>query len=487
VSAPRFPRFPILAGASLAIGLAVGLAVGVTVGRRGPANGWSPTEAQLFYEPTPPVPVARVLPETAPTAALVVALPEAQVLGNARKEAFFARLIATAARYVQVVVLVNRDESLSGVAIRELIARHAREADSVLAQVTFLPGAIDSEWIRDYGPLFAIGADGELVLLDNMYRDVRAEAHTERTLSGLGLVQEAEGPAPDRDVGGGEGAGGPYLSDYGHFWRRNDDAAALHINEILYSWRRRFAPLVRPPLQLSGGDLAFTGGGQLFASTRALEVNGGDERRLSRLAREYFNADSVTYLRPLPNGMWHIDMFFRIARPSVVMLGEFADAGQAGSAHLRLVRRKAMETLEWNRALIEERLPGVEVIRVPMPPIVAPARRRAGGGKTGLPALDAALEASRGTVRPLATVLYRSFLNSVYVDGGSGRSAVLVPRFAGLRDMEPEVEAAYRRAYPGADVHFIEADVLAEEFAGIHCLTLTIPAMDGSPAVRGRR
>ncbi len=33
--------------------------------------------------------------------------------------------------------------------------------------------------------------------------------------------------------------------------------------------------------------------------------------------------------------------------------------------------------------------------------------------------------------------------------------------------MEDEVEAAYRRAFPQADVYFVNADVMAEEYGGL--------------------
>lgn len=234
--------------------------------------------------------------------------------------------------------------------------------------------------------------------------------------------------------------------------------------------------LVRTPLQLSGGDLAFSEDGQLFTSTRALEMNGGDERRFSRLARDYFNAARVNYLRPLPQSIWHLDMFVKFAGPQVVLLAELADP-RTDSDYLRLLSGEAAEALEWNRALLAERLPGVEVIRVPMPPIVlAGSGRLAETGRTGLAELDRAVAANRLRVKPLAPVLYRSFLNSVYLNGGAGPSAVLVPRFSGLEAMEPAVARAYRRAYPGAEIRFIESDIMAEEFAGIHCVTVTIPA-----------
>jgi agmatine/peptidylarginine deiminase len=208
-------------------------------------------------------------------------------------------------------------------------------------------------------------------------------------------------------------------------------------------------------------------------------VNGGDERRFRRLAKDYFNVDDVFYLRPLPNSIWHIDMFFKLARPGVVLLGEFGRGQATQSEYLDALQHEAAEVLAWNRRLIEARFPGVDVVPVPMPPIIYADHAGAGGaGQTGLPQLDAAVESNGASVTPLATVVYRSFLNSLVLNGAGGRSAVVVPSFSGLEGMTSGVEAAYRRAFPGADIYFLNADALVEEFGGIHCVTVTIPSFD---------
>lgn len=473
-----------LAGAAVALAvLAVDAGPVRWAKRSRAAKGPVTSEDALFYAATAPVPLLRMVPESSPASALVVALPDGQVIGNPRKEAFFIRLIEAATDYVPVTILVSRDQPYAIVQVRELVRLRARHPDRVLGRIAFVRALIDSEWVRDYGPLFGLSHDSagasELVLLDNMYRDVRSEAATERMLDGLGFVKRAEGPS----AGSGGGGEGPYLSDYGTFWRRNDDAAPLYFNEIVDAERHQYGVLVRTPLQLSGGDLAFSEDGQLFTSTRALEANGGDVRRFSRLARDYFGAWRVNFLRPLPQSIWHLDMFVKFAGPGVVLLAELTDTARRDSDYLRLLSHEAAEALEWNRARLAERLPGVEVIRVPMPPIVlAGIGGLTESGRTGLAELDWAV-AQRGLhVKALAPVLYRSFLNSVYLNGGDGPSAVLVPRYSGFEALEPAVSRAYRRAYPGAEIRFIESDIMAEEFGGIHCVTVTIPAP--RPALR---
>lgn len=465
----RFVRRSTLALTVVAI-----VAASVLATREYPRSLPTPTEARLFYEPTPAVALQRMLTEYEPTATVVVAFPGSRARDHSPKELLLVHLIEIASRYTDVVILVNRDEPSAIPRIRQLLASKAREPTRVLRSIQFQRGAIDTEWVRDYAPLFGLGADGDLVLLDNMYRDLRSEGQTERRLSLLGFLKDTDGPVEaaykiDRLAGDS----GAYLSDYGHFWRLNDDAAPIYFNEILYRRLGWFPRMVRPPLQISGGDIAFTHDGHMFTSTRTLELNGGDERRFRSLAARYFNARGVTYLRPLPNGMWHIDMFFRVARPGVVMIGELSPGLVDGSKNLNLLHQEAHETLAWNTRLIERDFPDLEIIRVPMPPLAASSR-------------DSAVEPGGNPVKPLSTVMYRSFLNSVYLDSGEGSAAVLIPAFEGLEEMEAAVEAAYRRAYPGADIHFVHADALVGDYAGLHCITATVPALDRIVAVDPR-
>ncbi|MCG8456633.1 MAG: agmatine deiminase family protein [Holophagales bacterium] len=407
-----------------------------------------------------------MLTESDPTAALVLAFPGSRTGGQTRKEQVLVGLIEIASRYTDVVILVNRDDPRAIPRIRHLISSQTGEPTRVFRSVQFLRGFIDTEWIRDYGPWFGLDAENELVLLDNMYRDLRSEGQTERRLSKLGFQKATSGPieagyAYDQLAGGS----GAYLSDYGHFWRLNDDAAPIYFNEILYQRRRRFPRMVRPPLQISGGDAAFTHDGHMFTSTRTLELNGGDERRFRSLAARYFGARGVTYFKPLPRGMWHIDMFFRVARPGVVMIGELGQEVAYGAEQLNLLHLEARETLEWNTALIERDFTDLEIVRVPMPPLAEVKLR-------------STVEADWIRAESSPMVGYRSFLNSVYLDGGEAGSAVLVPAFDGLEGMETAVAAAYRYAYPAADIHFVYADELVEDFAGLHCVTATVPALD---------
>ena len=429
-------------------------------------------EMTLLYEPGPPVAIHSMVTELAPAACLVLAMPEETVLGNVQKMQCFIQLVEAASACTRVVILVNRDEPDAIPRITAEIRRRGIIPDQSLKNISFQRALIDSEWVRDYGPVFALGKDRSLVLLDNMYRDLRSEAGTERTLGEAGLIKTAYAEAAGQRTGHGPSL----LDNFGHFWRRNDDAAPLYFNEIIHAEKRRFAPLVRTPLQLPGGDVCFTGDGTMITSTRTFEINGGDGLRFSRTVRDYFGIGRICYLRPLPRGMWHIDMIIRQGLDQCFMIGSLdQEASPVAGTGPDLVRKEAAETLEWNFTQVQHFFPAARIIRVPMPP---PLQQEVPTPAAPTGSLEErTVNGATLRLKPLSPVFYRSYLNSVFINGANG-GVVLVPRFRGLEFMEKDVEQCYRQAYPGVGIRFIPADVLVEDFAGLHCVTAVIPKLD---------
>lgn len=269
------------------------------------------------------------------------------------------------------------------------------------------------------------------------------------------------------------------LSDFGHFWRRNDDAAPLYFNEIIHARSRQMPPLVRTPLQLSGGDLCFLGTDVMLTSTRTLEINGGDARTFVQHAKDYFGIKQVIFLRPLPRGMWHLDMFLKPGELGSLLLGQIEPVGSGSLQDSDLLQEEARQVLEWNCDLLRSQLPASRIVRVPMPmpPLLPATPGRTGQAATGVAQLDNAVAAGEITLKPQSPLWYRSFVNSLVIRDADG-VVVLLPRFQGLTDMEPEVERAYRKIWPDATLHFIDADVLTEDFGGIHCVSVVLPALD---------
>ena len=79
--------------------------------------------------------------------------------------------------------------------------------------------------------------------------------------------------------------------------------------------------------------------------------------------------------------------------------------------------------------------------------------------------------------------IYRSYINSLFIENDKGKSAWLLPRFKArngesadyIAECEKEVEKSYRSSTPNADVHWLDADVMVNQLGAIHCTTLLIP------------
>jgi agmatine/peptidylarginine deiminase len=446
----------------------------------------SQSEQSLFYRPTAPAKLARIITETDPVDVLVVAMPEQQVLGNVKKEQFFVRLLELATEYVNVVVFINKNEHDARIKIADLLSKYATHPEKVRERVEFFPAQVDTEWIRDYSPIFALAPKGEPVLLDGIYRDIRSEAQTMRSFNSLSssFIREAVGipdAEADRDDASMRATAREdkptYLSDYGTFWRRNDDAAPLYFNQWFYTRHFEFARMIRTPVQLWGGDALFDNDGRLFTSTETLVLNGGEERTFRKWVKDYYSVREIVYLRPLPNSFWHIDMFFKVGESNVLLLGEFETNVTYESHYLADLHNEAMNRMRWNRKAITLKCPSARIIAVPMPRIsIASVAQASEGGATEAELEVKSSEGSTVQGKRYLTVSYRSFLNSVFLRGGvGGVSAVLIPTYSGLDGMEAKVGEVYAQAFPGARLHFVNCDAMNDEFGGIHCVTATIP------------
>jgi agmatine/peptidylarginine deiminase len=447
----------------------------------------TPSEQSLFYRPTPPLRIGRVATEMEPLQAVFLAMPGGQVLGNFKKEEFFIHLTETIARYAKVVILVNKNDYNARARIEALFRKYATQPQNLRGQVEFFAAQCDTEWIRDYAPVIAFGMDGEPVLLDNMYRDLRSEAQTQRHLE---LVEDrfggetVEGPPSSLDIKQSFGkdtsthSNPPkYLSDFGTFWRRNDDAAPVYFNQWLYFQRYEFARMVRTPIQLWGGDVAFDPEGRLFTSIETLALNGGEAGAFRQWIQEYYSVKEICFLRPLPNSIPHIDLFFKLGESNTILLGQFDEASYS-SRFLEDLHREAMRRMEWNTELLRRKCPGAAIVPVPMPPISLSLVAERGSQRDMPASQEKEDPLPKVEVNRYPTVCYRSFLNSLVLRGeGEHVAAVLIPTHSGVEGMQTRVSASYKRAFPFARLHFINCDAMNDEFGGIHCVTAAIPKL----------
>lgn len=422
------------------------------------------TVDSLFFGESPPEVGVKVITEFAPLEAVFVAIPLDQVIGNLQKEAFFVGLVEIVAQYVPVVILINDNDHRAKLRIQELLSDQIEKWEGLKKNVEFFPSRFDTEWIRDYAPIFAMGQDGEMVILDNVYRDVRSESET-RESAIVPLVREA-----------GNAGGRTYLSDYGTYWRRKDDAAPLYFNQWLYKQHFSFARMIRTPIQLWGGDVAFDVHGRVFTSTETLILNGGDERAFRSWMERYHSVADVIYLRPLPNSIWHIDLYFRLGESDTVLLGKFDEECSYSSSYLRDLHSEATARLEWCQQVLKEKCPDLQVVHVPMPQLKFPGF--VGDFESGFDN-DASGENAlpgEGTQFP---VVYRSYTNSLLIRTDQEEvTAIVVPSYSGLEHLHGEVRSAYAKAFPKAKLHFLNCDGLAEEFGGVHCVTVGVPKVE---------
>jgi agmatine/peptidylarginine deiminase len=537
-------------------------------------------EFGLFRAATPPVKLARVLPEWERARYLILALPEVVSLDPRNGPAFeatFLNVIREAVEVTDVLVLLDSARPrylrrfvrlLGEQGLGDRLApafEPAGRADGP-PRVHIVPVATDSYWVRDFGPLFATAEDGRLCVLDTMYRDIRGEERRREQVSLIAL-------------------GGISLGGANPGIRNDDDRVPTLLAPTLSSRLvREPVRVIRPPLQLWGGDFYTDGAGTGFTSTNTLEMNGGDEVWVNRLFREYFGVKRMVYLEPLPgNTIKHVDMFFRPAGPKTFLLADYPADVPASSPYYDHLHRETRAVLDRNAEILRAAYPGAQLIRVPMPPLefkadrldmrrasiqylqkarvslddfdsddefIEAALRRAianGKGDAARPqatamlrlvadwreevaprkedefelgqqltlvrenirqlevltelrrdgsvssadavrlrilradqkALEQKLDALRADGVFESRALYHTYLNAVHLRGATAEK-VLVPAYYQYRKMEPAVREQFQRAYPNADVAFVNADLLVRQLGALHCMTCVVP--DHRPA-----
>jgi agmatine/peptidylarginine deiminase len=503
-------------------------------------------EYKVFKAPSYPEEISRIMPEWEQTQCLVLALPYNDVFSNEAMTDYFMEIIDNTIHYTDVLVLVDEEELGS---LKELIVNlEERGLDKYVQnkdhpKIEIMTVRLDSKWIRDFGPIFALKKDGTLCLLDAIYEDVRDKP----------IKNEANLISALRDSLGIETT------------RNEDDVISVYIANYLYpSFEKLHKVLkpVRPPFQLQGGDFQTDGKGNIFCSNETLIMNGGSREDVELIFKYYYGMKDITYLYPLPGQtIKHIDMFFKVIDESTIVLGEYKtdttareeeentsmldeyetdttaieDYGyeyEYKTVYDKYLQDEAQRVLEQNYSLIKQKFPHKKIIRMPMAPIeievrpeyIALAKKlyyknylKTKGRLT--PELDRAdLESlqeavvtehrrelmSRGrkpadlasdyVIRLLldfqvtylelilkeepdaCLYIYRTYLNSTYINGERGK-VLLVPSYEDCQTMEERVREIYERVYPNTDIVFINSDEIIKQYGTIHCVTSAIPKL----------
>jgi len=517
--------------------LCPGLVVAAVFAFLGAAQGGTLVdEHSLFGEATEPVAGAGVVAEWEPVRALSVSLPLEGVFARAGMGDFMLGLVTSAARYTDVVVLHDEEELQT---VSRVIAGVRAVDAELLGRVHFMPARVGTVWLRDHGPVFArdraSGAVG-LVVLDSVYRDARFESRVQRERLASGEDGAAfREMALDLSKRLKDDTTPVYLAQY--LRQRGADGPVRLSRPPAQIWGGDIAADGKGNVFVSTETLTMHGGkqGELEAILR--DYYGAT----SVVYLEPLPGPTVKHLDMFFKVV-DAETFFLASYDHDEEA--FAGAGE----YARYLHDEIKAVLARNEARLREAFPGRPVVRVPMPAVVTPTvgqvvreyrdlfylqkllrdtpslrehlarasdpndrvevERRLTeraveqyrlqfkaepGGDAERELVDKLIRENSSTtleeaVRNYAPreVIYKTFLNSVQIDGVYGK-AVLVPEYspdernpqAAMARMRREAEDAYRDAMPDAEVVFINCDAVIKLSGALHCVTVTVPGAGG--------
>ena len=509
---------------ALAVALAFWLGRSVTSLQTEPATPaaefeLAPGNDGVTFRFSPPRPLKRLITEWEPQRALVMTMSFGESMAANDIAVFQIQMLEIAHRYNDILVFSDHEQAQAHAYFLSRIREHP-QADSILAKTKFIDSRNLMRWTRDFGTIFGLDRNNQLVGLDNVYRNLNRD------------LEEAVYRNTD---------------SFRRFVTHQGDAMPADLAADIE--QRYDVPVtsVRPPLALEGGDFMHDGRGNVFISTQTLVQNGGNRPALEELFRLYYGAKKMHVLQALPGAtVNHLDMIMKFVSDRTVILPDFKSdpaADRMNPYRSDLVER-AQAVLASNERYLRKHFPDLRIIKIPMPPILfsEPEEILADAVKDfirmiavarevvtpeQLDNLDAAnLALLRDKVEdvmrqdigsidlktpagfnavlrayghaPLDKLFdvhaelvtrYRSYINSVFLHNSEGKHGFVVPRFTSpqpaknqqLREWEREVEAAYREAWPEASIHWINCDSMVTDSGFIHCVTITVPAQPPAP------
>lgn len=488
----------------------------------------------LFVGATEPVAGAGLIPEWEPVRALSVSLPLEGVFARAGMGELMLELITSAARYTDVVVL-HDEEELQTVA-RVIAGVRAADTD-LLERVHFVPARVGTVWLRDHGPVFArdrAPGPGGLVVLDSVYRDARFESRVEQER----LASGEDGPAFRKmavDLGkrSKDDTTPVYLAQY--LRQRGADAPVRLSRPPAQVWGGDIATDGQGNVFVSTETLTMHGGKQAELDAILRDYYGA----ASVVYLEPLPGPTVKHLDMFFKVV-DADTFFLASY-------DHEDEAHAGAGeYARYLQAEIKAVLARNEARLRKAFPGRGVVHVPMPAVVMPTEAQVVREYRDLfylqkllrdtpslrehlaraadpnerveverrlteraveqyrlqfkaePGSDAERELVDKLIRESSTttldeavrnyapraVIYKTFLNSVQIDGAYGK-AVLVPDYspddrnpeAAMARMRREAEDAYADAMPDTEVVFINCDAVIGLSGALHCVTVTVPGV----------
>lgn len=314
--------------------------------------------------PNWPDPVTTVLPDWAPTETALLSMQSiASVLGIESSYRQYADLVAGLISSVEVIILYpEKEQTLLG----ELMERLEKELGILPFQdrLSFYPAPGPSMWIRDNGPIFALDGNNHLAALDFSARPFVDEDElwytTPSEISGVEWEKEKQAFEANRTR------------------ERLADALPVALNRHLRLHGKADILAKRPPISLQGGDFITDGNGNFFISQETVQSNGGDEQALTAAFKRYVAEGQLHFLFPLPgNTPKHLDMVMKFVDANTVLLLESPTTPATNEKpYMRRLRFEIESVLAYNRRYLEDRFPHLNIIGIPLLPLVdeAPAR-----------------------------------------------------------------------------------------------------------------
>ena len=214
---------------------------------------------------------------------------------------FQIQMLEIAHRYNDILVFSDHEQAQAHAYFLSRIREHP-QADSILAKTKFIDSRNLMRWTRDFGPIFGLDRNNQLVGLDNVYRNLNRD------------LEEAVYRNTD---------------SFRRFVTHQGDAMPADLAADIE--QRYDVPVtsVRPPLALEGGDFMHDGRGNVFISTQTLVQNGGNRPALEELFRLYYGAKKMHVLQALPGAtVNHLDMIMKFVSDRTVILPDFKSAPQ---------------------------------------------------------------------------------------------------------------------------------------------------------------
>jgi agmatine/peptidylarginine deiminase len=471
-------------------------------------------KADSFFRFTPPTKIARLITEWEPQQALIMAVSFPEANANVDIADTTIQILEAAYQYLEIYVFCEYEHTREFAFFLARLEKHP-EGAKILERTLFIDSRNLMRWVRDFGPIFGVNRNKELVAIDLVYRN---------------LMKDLESVALNKK------------DSFRDFMTLQSDAMPADVVAMIEREYDIPVALIRPPISMDGGDFVSDGKGNIFVSSQTLARNGTNRQELQKLFLNYFGAKKLHILEALPGAtVRHLDMILKFANEKTILLPDYkVDKDYLINPYRIELSKKVQSVLQKNESYLRKHFPKHTFLKIPMPPILflskdeifrqtkeefyrvfvldrdlltsmevdmlTPTQRQRmekqveGLVKKELPSADfqteegfdkilhhfgqQTLESYVGLDAESAT-RYRSYINSVFLHSKSRKQAYLIPRFTGkteqentlLKQWEKAVESVYRKVSPNANIHWINCDSMVDEMGFLHCVTSTLPAI----------